>query len=164
MQLYRMANEYLEAFHGLANGEFDEQTITDTLDGLDGEVMAKAANVAAYIMNLEADVEQMKAAEDRIKKQRMAIEKHVSWYRSYLLANMQKVGIGEVKAIDGAFRVRVMAGRESVVIDDPAKLPAECVRTKTIQEPDKIAIKELIASGAEVEGAHIERKPVLKIE
>lgn len=164
MQLYKMADNYLEAFHGLASGEFDEQTIADTLDGLDGEVMIKAANVAAYIMNMEADIDQMKLAEERIKKQRMALEKHASWYRAYLLANLQKVGIGEVRAIDGAFRVRVMAGHESVVIDDKDKLPPTCLRTRTVAEPDKVAIKELIASGHEVEGAHIERKPVLKIE
>lgn len=164
LSLYHMTQEYLGAFHQLADSDFDEATIDDTLEGMEGEIMAKSVNVAAFALNLEAESEAMKAAEDRIKTRRMMLSRRASVLRAYLLENMQRAGITEIAANDKSFRVRVIAGRESVVIDDEAALPADYLRTKTVTEPNKALIAQAIKDGYEVIGAHVERKPSLKID
>ena len=92
------------------------------------------------------------------------LDRRASALRTYLLENMQKCGITEIAANDKSFRVRVMPGREAVVIDDEASLPADYVRTKTVTEPNKVLIAQAIKDGFEVSGAHLERKPSLKID
>jgi hypothetical protein len=144
--------------------EIDEQTLADTIEGLEGELVHKAQNVAAFALNLEAEAEAMKIAEKRIADRRKSLESKAKKLRDYLLFNMQNAGITEISANDKSFRVRVMAGRESVIIFDVNALPADYKRIKTIEEPDKVLIGKAIKDGHEVPGAHVERKPSLKID
>lgn len=164
LSLYHMTEEYRAALVALSDAEMDPQAVADTLEGLQGELTAKAANVAAFAMNLEAEAEAMKAAETRIKARRQSLEKRTEQLRDYLLRNMTAAGIREISALDKSFRVRVMDGRESVVIDDEKALPADFLRIKTVEEPNKVAIAQAIKEGQEVPGAHVERKPQLKID
>lgn len=164
ISLYQMVDEYKQALAGLAELDIDEQTLADTLEGLTGELTVKAQNVAAFALNLEAESEAIKAVERRLADRRKAIENRSKRLREYLLCNMKSACISEIAAIDKSFRIRVMAGRESVVIDDESSIPAEFVRTKTIAEPDKVALGKAIKDGAEIPGAHVERKPTLKID
>lgn len=161
--LYELSAEYQSAFLALADSDgIDEQTIADTLEGMEGELVVKCQAVTAHCLNIEAEAESIKAVEQRLAARRKSLEKQSAWYRGYLLRNMQACGITEIKANDGSFRVRVMAGRESVIVDDEQAIPADLLRIKT--EPDKTAIAAAIKDGREVPGAHIERKPALKID
>lgn len=164
MTLYEMTNEFRAAVKDLYEMEIDEQTLADTIEGLEGELVHKAQNVAAFALNLEAEAEAMKIAEKRIADRRKSLESKAKKLRDYLLFNMQNAGITEISANDKSFRVRVMAGRESVIIDDANALPADYKRIKTIEEPDKVLIGKAIKDGYEVPGAHVERKPSLKID
>lgn len=76
----------------------------------------------------------MKLAEQRIADCRKRLEKNRDWFRNYLLSNMLRAEITEIAAIDKSFRVRVMQGREAVVIDDEKALPASFIRVKTVEE------------------------------
>lgn len=164
LSLYHMTADYREALASLADSEIDAQTLADTIEGLTGELTVKAANVAAFAMNLEAEADAAKAAEDRISKHRKGLEAKAKQLREYLLRNMTAAGISEIAALDNSFRVRVMQGREACVIDDDGALPTEFIRTKVVSEPNKVAITEAIKGGADVPGARLERKPTLKID
>lgn len=163
--LYEISKDYQQALLALADlEEIDESVINDTLEGLDGIFENKAVNVAAYLLNLDAEAEQIKQAEDKMKARRKSVETRAKALRDYLLRNMQACGITEIKANDGSFRARLMAGRESVVIDDEQELPGEYLRIKQVVEPDKTVILKALKSGESIPGAHIERKPSLKID
>jgi len=164
LSLYHMTKDYIDALSVLRDSEFDDETISDTLEGLTGELSIKASNVAAFALNIEAEAEAVKAAEDKLKKRRMMLEKRATYLRQYLLNNMQAAGITEIAAIDKSFRARVMAGRDSVMIDDETKLPLDYISEKLIREPDKVLIGKAIKDGHDVPGARLERKPSLKID
>lgn len=164
LTLYAMTAEYRAALNDLREMEIDDQTLADTIEGLQGELTLKAENVAAFTLNLEAEAEAIKAAEKKLADRRKSLESKSKRMREYLLLNMQSAGITEISANDRSFRIRVMAGRESVVIDDAKALPADYKRVKTIEEPDKALITKAIKDGYEVSGAHLERKPSLKID
>ncbi|MFT0140735.1 siphovirus Gp157 family protein [Alcanivoracaceae bacterium MT1] len=164
LSLYHMTDEYLAALDHLRDMDLDEETMSDTLEGLEGELTIKAQNVAAFTLNLDAEAAAIKEAEQRLARRRRALENKVKKLRDYLLVNMERAGISEISAIDNSFRVRVMKGRQSVVIDDMDALPADYTTTKTIVDPDKRLITKAISDGYEVPGAHLERKPQLKID
>lgn len=163
--LYEISSQYQQAFLALAEIEDgNEQLVADTLEGIEGEFSLKATNVTAYLLNLDAEAEQIKQAEERCKARRKAIEARADALRSYLLRNMQACGITEIKATDGSFRARLMAGRESVRIDNESLIPLDCKRTKTVTEPDKPEILKRCKAGEAIPGASIVRNPTLKID
>lgn len=163
--LYEISTQYQQAFLALAEIEDgNEQLVADTLEGIEGEFSLKATNVTAYLLNLDAEAEIIKQAEERCKARRKAIEARADALRAYLLRNMSACGITEIKATDGSFRARLMAGRESVRIDDESLIPDDCKRTKVIVEPDKTAILKRCKAGEEIPGASVVRNPTLKID
>lgn len=163
--LYEISSQYQQAFLALAEIEDgNEQLVADTLEGIEGEFSLKATNVTAYLLNLDAEADQIKQAEERCKARRKAIEARADALRSYLLRNMQACGITEIKATDGSFRARLMAGRESVKIDNESLIPLDCKRTKTVTEPDKPEILKRCKAGESIPGASIVRNSTLKID
>jgi hypothetical protein len=163
LSLYLMTEEYRQALAVLSDSELDEQTVADTLEGLQGELSQKAANVAAFVLNLEAEAEAARAAEERIRKRRQALEKRAAQMRDYLQGNMTRAGISEIAALDHSFRARLLAGHEAVEIDDEAALPADFRRVKVIEEPDKPLIARALKEGYAVPGARLVRRATLKI-
>lgn len=165
--LYALSTNYQQAFLGLANSEFDEETINDTLDGLEGEVSAKAQNVAAYSLNKRAEAKALKDGPLasillRIKR----AETEAEAMEKYLKINMAACGITEIKANDGTFTAKLFIGRdESVVIDDVANIPLDYLReVPATYAPDKALIKKALKDGFTVDGAHIVKNDRLEIK
>lgn len=166
MNLYALSTQYQQAFLALADSDFDEQTIADTLEGMEGELTVKAQNVLAYALNLDAEVAALKEVESRIAKRRKAKEAQAEYMREYLKQNMARAGITEIRAIDNSFVAKLHIGRDSaVVIDDASRVPADYMREIPAKmEPDKALIKRAISDGATVRGAHIEKRDRLEIK
>lgn len=165
MNLFEIASQYQQAFVALLDSDFDDETITDTLDGLEYEVIDKGRNVAAFFLNLDAEIEAVKLAEKRISNRRKMLENKQSRLKDYLAMNMAKCGITEIKANDSSFTCKLQIGRDSVVvIDNQAALPADYLREiPATFAPDKTAIGKAIKDGFNVPGAHIEKRDRLVI-
>lgn len=161
LSLYAMTEDYEAAFLALADSDMPADAIDDTLEALEGELTMKGANVAAFILNLEAEAEKAKLAEKRISERRKALENKADRMRDYLKFNMERAGIKSISAIDASFKATLTAPRASVVVDDVGSLAPEFTKTKI--EPDKTAIKAAIDGGMEIPGAHIEWRAGLKI-
>lgn len=125
----------------------------------------KANAVAAYILNVESDAEQAKAAIKRIKALQTSYERKAERLRDYLADNMKTAGIHEIKAADGSFVVKLYLDRdESVQLDDDAKFPPELCNEPKPPEPSKTKIKNAILAGEPVAGARIVRNDRLTIK
>jgi len=154
LSLYHMAKEYETAFLALIDADIPPEALSDTLEALEGELTVKAANVAAFALNLEAEVEKIKAVEQRIAARRKVYEGKAERIRAYLKQNMERAGIKKIEALDGSFTATLTAPRASVVVDDETLLPDEYVKVST--SPNKTAIAEAIKGGTDVAGAHLE--------
>lgn len=161
LSLYAMTEEYESAFLALADSDVPDDAIDSTLEALEGELTLKGANVAAFILNLEAEAEKAKAAEKRISDRRKALENKADRMREYLKFNMLRAGIKSLTAIDSSFKVTVTAPRAMVNIDDINSVPMDY--KKVSYTADKAAIKAAIDGGAVVPGAHIEMREGLRI-
>jgi hypothetical protein len=161
LSLYSVTKDYEEAFFALADMDLPEDAISDTLEALEGELALKGANVAAFVLNLEAEAEKIKEAEKRIALRRKAFESKAQRIKDYLRENMERAGIKKIEALDKSFAVTLLAPRASVAIDDESALPSDCV--KTAVSPDKAVIAQKLKDGIEVPGAHLEFKAGLRI-
>jgi len=166
MNLYEISTQYLATAQQLAELDIDEQTLSDTLEAEAWPVEEKVRAVSAVILNLQAEADMVKGTADRIAKRAKALQSRADALHDYLLINMQRTGITEIKALDGTFKAKLYRERDaSVVIDSENLIPADYMREIPAQyEPDKILIKKAISDGYQVPGAHIVKKDRLEIK
>ena len=166
LRLYDIADTYLQALERLPESGLDEQTIADTMEGLEGALVQKAQNVAAYCLNLEAEANAIEEAAARLKKRAEALHARKDHLRGYLHTHMLRAGVTEVKALDGTFRARIRDNPPAVEIIAPEFIPEEYMRViPERREPDKAAIKEAITKRNEnIPGVMIHRGSRLEIK
>lgn len=164
LTLYRLADEFQLAAERLADLDLDEQTLSDTLEGLQGELEVKATNVAMFAKNLEATAEQIKLAESAMAARRTAIENRAKRIREYLKLNMERTGI--LKIDSPYFKIAIRDNPPAVVIDAASQIPETFMRQP--EPPPAVADKKLIAEalkmGATVPGCHLERGTRIEIK
>ena len=156
--LYELKGQYLELLSMMEEGA-DEETIKDTLEGIEGEIEVKADNYARIIRQLESDANGLKTEIERMTDRKRALENHVS----YLKNNLQDAMIltGKEKFKTELFSFNIQSNPASVVIDDPTSIPAEFLIP---QEPkvDKKSIKEYLKDN-EANWCHLEQSRGLRI-
>ena len=161
LKLYEVAGHVADALESGFDAETGEMS-PELVNAL-AEFEGKGAAVTAYILNLEAEAEAVKAAIQRLTNRKRAIESRSEGLRRYLRENMAATGIKRIDAIDGTFSARLEIGRdESVEIDPTAVLPDSLCRVK--DEADKTKIKAAIKAGEPVpDGVRLVRRDRLVI-
>jgi len=166
--LYEIQQEYqaiLDDFDNLfVNGEPTQEEIDAMNERLSinaQEFEAKAEAYAAVIAQkksraefLEKEAKKLKTMADSELNQAERLRARIEWA-------MKEQGLDKVELPH--FKLR-FSKSESVKIVDQSLLPAEFVRTKTVNEPNKTAIKEAIKAGNVVAGAEIETKQSLIVK
>jgi hypothetical protein len=161
--LYVLSAEYRYIVAELANLDLPEEVVTDTLEGLSGDLQTKCTNIAMFARNLESTAEQIKAAEEQMAKRRKAIEKRADRVREYLKTGMIDAGISKIEC--PYFKLTIRDNPPSVVIDAPEFIPAEFMRQPEPPPPapDKKAIAEAFKAGGDVPGCHMAQGKRLEI-
>lgn len=121
----------------------------EQLQALQLEREQKIENVALWYKNLLSDAAQYKAEKDAFAERERAARAKADSLKRYLLDALQGEKYKSTR-VNISYR-----NSSSVVVDDVLNLPPRFVKFKE-PEPDKMAIKEAIKNGEEVNGAHIE--------
>jgi hypothetical protein len=161
--LYELTQEFREQL----DDAFDPDTgeALPVFEQLRGLLMLKSEQVAAYVLNCEADAAKARAAAARVKAMQSNYERRAEKLRDYLAENMKAAGISEIKADDRSFLVKLYLDRdESVEIDEGATFPPELCNDPTPPEPSKSKIKAAILAGEPVANARIVRRDRLQIK
>lgn len=125
----------------------------------------KSQHVAAYMLNMEAGAAMLRRAEEKLAARRKAAEKRAEYLRSYLLANMQRIGATKIEPADASFLiVRYPDRDESVQIDEGATFPPELCGEPKPPAPSKTKIKAAILAGQPVAGARIVKRDRLVVK
>ena len=100
--LYKLTGEMMDAVRAIESmldaGDVDAETAAATIEGLQGEIESKAINVAMHIKNLRSDLAQLEEAKASFASRIKSVEKSLSFYESYLDANLRKSGIDNISS------------------------------------------------------------------
>jgi hypothetical protein len=162
LALYELAREY-QQLNELVEPDIPAELIRDVLDGIQGQIEVKAANVAKFIRNLEASAEAIEEAASALKKRAQARRNRADSIRAYLLMNMQATGVTRIEAPE--FTLAIRKNPEAVVISELAVIPESYMvqPEPPPPRPDKKALKEAIKAGAHVEGVWLQSGERLEI-
>lgn len=149
MKLY----EIVDTLAGLESeaGEFDQQALTDTLEGLGMALTEKGRNIAALRQNWLADEEALAKEIKRLQARKKVIANRREALEDYLRYNMEKAGIERIESPE--FSITLGKPSEAVHVSDVGALPAGFVRAEI--KPDKAAIKAALKQGVPVKGAEL---------
>lgn len=162
--LYEIATEYRASADKLLDSGLPDEVIADTLEGLDGDLQAKAQNTAMVVRNLEGLVLAIKDAEARMYERRKAAENRIAAIKHYILRSMQAGGVSKIETPH--MRIAVRKNPQHVEIDAGSQIPGEFWRIPDAPpaEIDKAAIKKALSAGIEVPGAHLAQDERLEIK
>ena len=161
IKLYECADDVMKLLDALEDGQ---DLTPDTIEMVLGEFKDKGKDLAAGVLNLEAQAEMLgKHIRNMQAKQKVVLNK-ANGIKNYLSAQMQRTGILEIRASDGTFTAKFQKNPPRIDVYDESLLPENMLRIKTTVEPDKTAIKEAIQSGQEIQGARIVQSESLRIK
>lgn len=155
--LYELTQDAMMLQELLENGDIDEQTYADTLEGLDVET--KVENICKVIKNLEAIAVACKTEKDRLAQREKTANNSIARLKDSLLAHM--LLLNKKKTDAGTFTVSTSVSKSVEIIYE------DMLDEKYfIPQPDKIdktAITTDIKAGVEVSGARLVEKPYVRI-
>lgn len=155
--LYTLTGNYLALMDTLADGDFDAQTIADTIEasGIVDDIAAKATGLEMVARSMEAHGPAIKAEIDRLSALMQRRQKAATALRAYLLSNMQAAQITKLES--PLFSIKVQNNPPAVDIFEPALLPAKFMKQAEPPPPaaDKTAIKAALKAGEDVPGARL---------
>lgn len=150
MKLYEISDQFKE-LEKLE--DIDSETLADTLESLTAEFSDKSLSVAAYFLNLDSDITQLKEAEKRIADRRKTAENNSKSLKEYLLLNMQRLEISEISCPE--FKITLRKPQKVVEILDVDMLDGCYTNRKVTVSADKMAIKKVLKSGENIVGAKL---------
>lgn len=155
--LYELTGQYQQLLEMIQNDEFDEWTLKDTLEGLDGEIEIKADGYAKVIKELEGNVDTLKNEIDRLSRKKSSYENNIKIMKESL-ENTMKI-TGKTKFKTELFSFNIQNNPPRLVID--RDVPSEFL----IPQPPKVdnaRIKEVLKQ-QELDFAHLEVGQSLRI-
>ena len=150
MKLYEISDQFKE-LEKLE--DIDQETLNDTLESLTAEFDDKSLSVAAYFLNLDSDISQLKEAEKRIADRRIVVENRSNSLKDYLLSNMQRLEINEISCPE--FKITVRKPRKIVDIIDIDMLDKCYINRKITETANKKTIGAHLKEGYEIVGAQL---------
>ena len=162
MKLYELTEQYIGLSHLIDEGELDAETLQATLDGLSGDLEAKAEGLLSYIGNIGSDVSAIDTEIKRLQARKKTMTNRQDSLREYLKFNMM---VGDIQKIAcPLFTITLTKPRPMVVVDDedaiPVKFKLEIPASYKLVKADLLrALKQ-----GKIDGAHLgESQPGLRI-
>lgn len=151
--------EINRAIEDILNGGIDTETGEITVDGdaLDALIMerdAKIENIACYIKNLTADAKMIKDEENALAERRKAAEKKAERLREYLTAVLDGQKFQSAKCAVSFRRTQKVEIDEGFTAWAAASGNDDLLRYHA-PEVNKVAVKALLAEGAEIPCARL---------
>jgi len=164
--LYELTGQRLALQQKLEAMNFDEETISDTLEGESTELQVKIENYGFVIRNRTAFADAIQAEIDRLQARLAAEKKRIASVEQWLMTNMVCCGINKIEC--PAFTIAVHNNPVSVDVIDETAIPAEFMSVPEpkppVPAPDKKAIIAILKEGGSVPGCAIKKSSRLVIK
>lgn len=153
--LYELTEQYQILLDMMYDSEVDEQTLQDTIEAIWGEIEEKADGYAKIIFSMKADIEILRAEEQRLTARRKGLEARSKYLKDVLEANMRQIGKTKFKTALFSFNIQKNGGLQPLVIDGLIEdIPGRFLIPQD-PVPNNDAIRKLLEE-KQVEWAHLE--------
>ena len=159
--LYELSEQYQELLSMALDPDVDPEALSDTMEGLEGEIEAKADGYAKVMKELRAVADARKTEAKRLTDGAKSIEANIDRMKSALETAMRATG--KVKFKTALFSYGIQKNPPALKIDRPEDVPAEFLIP---QEPkvDSAAIKKELKEGTVFDWCHLEQGEGLRIK
>ena len=155
MQLIQLAS---------SSDEEDRQVFADTLEGVMGEIEAKADDYAYVMTMIKGKADIVSAEIDRLKAIESALNASYKRMNDAMLQSMHTLGKTVIETDLHTFK-EVNNGGQLPLIVKESEVPAEYTKIEIKQKPDNDKIREALKQGKELDFAKFgERGTHLKID
>ena len=169
VRLIDLVGEWNEVAQMMMDPDIDEQTVIDTLEGINGEIEIKADGYGSVIRNLEFEIASLKGKKDYVKgildgitSEEKRLQGHIDWMKTRLMEAMVAIGKDEtgIKTDKFEFKITNVGGVQQ--LETTEDVPDSF--KKIIYENDNAKIREYLKDH-DVEWARLlPKKRVLKIK
>jgi hypothetical protein len=162
--IYELTADMMKILSMMDDPDLDQQTLKDTMEGIEGAYEDKFDGYAAVIRQLTSYINELEEEKKRIDARKAAFENNVKKMKQIMLASMNATGKTKFKTAKNSFWTQ--KNKASVVIDAKSvwDIPEDFRRYKD-PEPDKTKIGEAIAAGQDFTGiAHMEQTESVRIK
>lgn len=161
--IYELTADMMKILSMMDDPELDQQTLKDTMEGIEGAYEDKFDGYAAVIRQMTGYINELEEEKKRIDARKEAFENNVKKMKKIMLESMNLTGKTKFKTAKNSFWTQ--KNKASVVIDAKSvwDIPEDFRRYKD-PEPDKTKIGEAIAAGHDFTGiAHMEQTESVRI-
>ena len=153
-KLYELADDFNSLNSLVDDGELSVEDIEDTLESINASINDKVDATCMILKNIGESLPAIDAEIKRLQDRKKAIKNKEENIKNYLLTQLEVMGKKSVKT--DLFSVTARKPVDKLVVDDPEKLPDNCVDVVMDIKPLKSKIMDLLKDGEEVLGARIE--------
>jgi hypothetical protein len=132
--------------------EFDEQTVSDTLEGMGLD--DKFASYSAVIKTLNADTDAIADAIRHLQDKKKTTENKINRLKEIALFAMQELDMVKAGNAIHSLSVRKGVSLSKLVLDDGSKYPLEFI--SLVEKHDNAGLKKALKNGIEFKGVHLE--------
>ena len=162
--IYELTADMMKILSMMDDPDLDQQTLKDTMEGIEGAYEDKFDGYAAVIRQLTSYINELDEEKNRIEERKTSFENNVKKMKKIMLESMNLTGKTKFKTAKNSFWTQ--KNKASVVIDAKSvwDIPEDFRRYKD-PEPDKTKIGEAIAAGKDFTGiAHMEQTESVRIK
>ena len=166
MTLYELNVQMQEILDMAESGEFDEEIIANTLEGVEGEIEIKLDSYGVIIIELQADIEKIDQEIKRLTTKKKTISNSIDYLKKMVMQTMGTLNTRKVKGDKFTWTIAKNGGKAPLIIDEdmPAiSLPEEYQLWDV--KPNKEVIRQDLEAGKELPYARLgERGESLRLE
>ena len=164
MHLYELTDQMRGLQDLIEEGEMDQVTLADTLEGLEGDIQSKGRGTLAVMANLGSDIAAFDHEIKRMQARKKTVENNFTWLKEYLRTNMLKSGITKIES--DVFTASLGKPGKVVEILDESLVPAIMLKyTPATYTPIKADIARALKAGQDVPGCKLtDAKAPLRIK
>ena len=148
--LYDMTGRYLAVAELADDPDMPEDALTDTLEGIEGEIEDKAQALLQVVAGMEGDTGAIDNEIKRLQGRKKVIQNRADRLRQYLHDNMVISGINKISCT--LFQITLTKARPMVVVQDVDLIPEKYIKTTTTKAPIKKDILSALKSGDDIAG------------
>ena len=161
--LYEMTGQYLALAELADDPNMPEDALTDSLEGIEGEIEVKAQALLQVVAGMEGDTGAIDREIERLKGRKQVIQNRANSLRQYLFDNMVISGINKIAC--PLFQITLAKGRPMVVVNDAESIPDKYIKTTITRAPVKKEILAALKAGEGVAGCVLgESKRSLRVK